>query len=98
MNPQKIPHMGVVVIASGIAVLGYAFFSSWVVGWFDDPALRGDILGTWKSFAVLAFGFWLGSSSGGKMREEKGKDDPQAVTVTNDQANPVPTTTEESKP
>lgn len=58
--------MRVVVGASLLAVLGYLGFSVWVFGWTKDAALIGDVVGTWKSFAVLAFGFWLGSSSGGK--------------------------------
>lgn len=62
----SIPHMRVVVGASLLAVLGYLGFSVWVFGWTRDAALIGDVVGTWKSFAVLAFGFWLGSSSGGK--------------------------------
>lgn len=64
---RRIPHLRVVVCACAAAVLGYACFSVWVFGWTDDAALRGDVLGTWKSFAVAAFMFWLGSSSGGKI-------------------------------
>lgn len=69
MNPPTIPHLRIVVAASLAAVVGYLCFSLWVVLWSDDVALKGDTIGTWKSFAVLAFGFWLGSSSGGKQRE-----------------------------
>jgi archaeosine-15-forming tRNA-guanine transglycosylase len=61
-----VPHLRIVVAASVAAVAGYAAFSVWVVGFSNDVALKGDVIGTWKSFAVLAFGFWLGSSSGGK--------------------------------
>lgn len=71
----EIPHLRIVTAASGAAVIGYALFSLWVVLYSGDAALKGDVIGTWKSFAVLAFGFWLGSSSGGKARsvEEGGK-------------------------
>lgn len=72
-----IPHLRIVVIASVAAVAGYLAFSLWVVLWSNDVALKGDVIGTWKSFAVLAFGFWLGSSSGGKQREA---DNPKNVT------------------
>lgn len=65
----RIPHLNIVVAASLLAVAGYAGFSVWVFGWTDDQALKGDVVGTWKSFAVLAFGFWLGSSSGGKSKD-----------------------------
>ena len=61
-----IPHLRIVVMFSFMAIVGYAGFSVWAVVWSGDPALRGDTIGTWKSFGVLAFGFWLGSSSAGK--------------------------------
>ena len=61
-----VPHLRVVIIVCAAAITGYAFFSWWVVFRSKDVALTGDVIGTWKSFAVLAFGFWLGSSSGGK--------------------------------
>ncbi len=66
---STIPHVRVVVAFCLLATLGYLGFSIWVFGWTGDAALRGDVVGTWKSFAVLAFGFWLGSSSGGKAKD-----------------------------
>lgn len=66
---MAIPHLRIVVLFSLMAVLGYAGFSVYVMNWSGDAALRGDVLGTWKSFAVLAFGFWMGSSSGGKAKD-----------------------------
>lgn len=68
MDDHKMPYLHVVVGATIAAIAGYAVFSAWAVIWSDDAALRGDVIGTWKSFAVLAFGFWLGSSSGGKAK------------------------------
>ncbi len=65
MNPQ-IPHMRTVVAFCIAAVAGYAAFSVWAVFWSNDAAIRGDVGGTWKSFAVAVFAFWVGSSSGGK--------------------------------
>lgn len=70
----KIPHLRIVVLACLIAVIGYGFFSVWAVLYARDPTLIGDVIGTWKSFAVAAFSFWLGSSSAGKAR------DPEAPT------------------
>jgi hypothetical protein len=70
----RIPHLRIVVVACLIAVSGYAFFSVWAVHKAKDPTLIGDVIGTWKSFAVAAFSFWLGSSSGGKAK------DPEAPT------------------
>lgn len=81
---MTVPHLRIVVGASIAAIAGYAAFSVWVVGFSNDVALKGDVIGTWKSFAVLAFGFWLGSSSGGKATGA------QPVTVTNQPNDPVP--------
>lgn len=63
-----IPEKKIVVAFASAAVAGYFGFSVWMV-WRDaDAATIGDIIGTWKSFAVAAFAFWLGSSSGGKAK------------------------------
>jgi len=86
---NAVPHLRIVVAASLAAILGYVGFSIWVVGWSADVALKGDVIGTWKSFAVLAFGFWLGSSSGGKAKDGG----PQPVTVENPPGSPVPVET-----
>ena len=61
-----IPHQRVLVGASLVAVIGYLGFSVWAVLISRDATVIGDVIGTWKSFAVAAFGFWLGSSSGSK--------------------------------
>lgn len=82
----RVPHLRIVVAMCLVAIFGYAIFSGWAVFYSSDAALRGDVIGTWKSFAVLAFGFWLGSSSGGKSKD----DAPTPVTVTNTLAEPVP--------
>ena len=86
MTHDRIPHLPIVIAASGLAIAGYAVFSYWAVFISNDAALRGDTIGTWKSFAVLAFGFWLGSSSAGKAKSEmtdvrvtNRKDDPVSV-------------------
>lgn len=64
-----IPHMRIVVAFCAVAVAIYAGFSVYVVAYLKDPALTGDVIGTWKSFAVGAFAFWIGASSGGKAKE-----------------------------
>lgn len=71
MNLQghRVPHAIVVVAFCAVAVAGYSLCSYWIIIFGNDPALRGDIIGTWKSFATLAFGFWIGASSGGKARD-----------------------------
>lgn len=83
-----IPNLRVVIGACLIAVLGYAVFSIYAVMWLRDATMTGDVIGTWKSFAVAAFAFWLGSSSGGKAKGEPTTPtgtpaDPLSVTETN---------------
>lgn len=65
MNPT-IPHLRVVVAFCVAATAIYAGFSIYVVAYLKDAALTGDVIGTWKSFAVAVMAFWVGSSSGGK--------------------------------
>jgi hypothetical protein len=76
---KQVPHLRIVVAACIAAVLGYAGFSIYAVGVLKDPTMTGDIIGTWKSFAVLAFGFWLGSSSGGKSTDRVPEDAREAA-------------------
>jgi len=87
MTP-RIPHLRLVVIFCAVAIAAYAAFSVWVVLISGDAAMIGDVIGTWKSFAVAAFSFWVGSSSGGKAKD----DSPTPVTVTNPPSDPVNTT------
>lgn len=89
MTQATIPNLRIVVGMCLAAIAGYMVFSIYAVIVLRDATMTGDIVGTWKSFAVLAFGFWLGSSSGGKS-----KVDPNAPTGTRD--NPV--SVEEVKP
>lgn len=84
MNP--IPNVRIVVGACLIAIVGYAIFSGWVVFLSNDAAQRGDVIGTWKSFAVAAFAFWLGSSSGGKRAESTGPATPLTPPAASGQA------------
>ena len=83
---QSVPHLRIVVAATIAAIAGYLAFSLWVVLWSNDVALKGDVIGTWKSFAVLAFGFWLGSSSAGKAKD----DVPPRVQIEQPADKPVP--------
>jgi hypothetical protein len=66
---NTIPHIRIVIAFCILAVGGYACFSVWVLLELKDATMVGDIIGTWKSFAVAAFAFWLGSSSGGKAKD-----------------------------
>lgn len=93
MTTARIPHLRITVLSCAIAVAGYASFSVWVVFTSGDQAMIGDVVGTWKSFAVAAFSFWLGSSSGGKSKE----DIPTKVQIEQPPDKPVPVD-QETKP
>lgn len=101
MTQGRIPYLPIVVAFCLAAILGYAVFSAWVVFYSDDASLKGDVIGTWKSFAVLAFGFWLGSSSGGKSQSTTPTgtpDDPLAVEGATTPAKPVSVQEKGKKP
>lgn len=83
--PGHIPHLRVVVAVSAFVLFGFAGVSVYVLGWTADEVTKGNIIGTWVNFAMLAVGFWLGSSSGGKAKDDK----PAPVTVENPPSNPV---------
>lgn len=70
MSVGQIPHLRIVVTVSGFVLLGFAAVSAYVIGWSADEVTKGNIIGTWQNFALLAVGFWLGSSSAGKAKEE----------------------------
>ena len=86
MNP-KIPHLNIVVGVSAFVLVGFAVVSAWVLGFSGDEVTKGNIIGTWQNFALLAVGFWIGSSSGGKAAPVE----PQEVVVTNPPSDPVQT-------
>lgn len=81
----SIPHLRVVVAVSAFVLIGFAIVSGYVLGWTDDEVTKGNVIGTWVNFAMLAVGFWLGSSSGGKaqvqgqVRAANPPDDPVPV-------------------
>jgi len=82
MSVSRIPHLAVVVAVSAAAIIGFSAISAYVLYFTDDEVTKGAIVGTWQNVALLAFGFWLGSSSGGKVKDDAptGKvDDPVNV-------------------
>jgi hypothetical protein len=95
VTPGSIPHLRIVVGFCMAALVGYAVFSTYVVVALKDPALTGDVVGTWKSFAVGVFAFWVGSSSGGKTRGPT-TDEPPKVQIEQPAGQPIPV--EEQKP
>jgi hypothetical protein len=50
-----IPHLRVVIAVCIAAIGGYAVFSGWVVFHDKNATMIGDVIGTWKSFAVAGF-------------------------------------------
>lgn len=82
----RVPHLRVVVGFCIAALVGYAAFSAYVVLELRDPALTGDVIGTWKSFAVAVFAFWVGSSSAGKAKDDL----PPKVQIEQPPDTPVP--------
>lgn len=88
MNHGAIPHLRVVVTVSAFVLLGFAGVSVYVLGWTADEVTKGNIIGTWVNFAMLAVGFWLGSSSGGKAKDTE----PVKTEVVNPPSKPVNTT------
>ncbi len=83
MTNRNVPHLGVVIAVTCFVLFGFAAVSVYAVVWSTDEVTKGNIIGTWINFAVLAVGFWIGSSSGGKAASNppSGKpDDPVHVT------------------
>lgn len=79
MTAAQIPHLRIVVGVSAFVLIGFAVVSAWVIGWSTDAVTKGNIIGTWQNFALLAVGFWIGSSSGGKAKEEPAPAPPEAA-------------------
>lgn len=85
---SQVPHLRVVIAVSAFVLFGFSMVSGYVIGWSSDEVTKGNIIGTWQNFALLAVGFWLGSSSAGKAKS----DDPVKTEIINKSDNPVPTT------
>lgn len=81
-----IPNLRVVVAVSSAAIIGFALISAYVLGYTDDDVTKGGIVATWQNVALLAFGFWIGSSSGGKAKDNAPTGNPgDPVAVVEDQ-------------
>lgn len=66
----RIPHIRIVVAVSAFVLICFAAVSAYVLLYSSDEVTKGNIIGTWQNFALLAVGFWLGSSSAGKARDD----------------------------
>jgi hypothetical protein len=91
----SIPHLRIVVGVSSFVLLGFAAVSGYVLGWTQDDVTKGNVIGTWINFAMLAVGFWLGSSSAGKAKPSP-TDEPSPVRIEQPAGEPVPV--QEAKP
>lgn len=63
-----IPHIKVVVAVTFTVLLAFVAVSVYVLATSDDGTIVGAIIGTWTALATSAGGFWLGASSGGKLK------------------------------
>lgn len=63
-----IPHVHVVASISIYILVGFTAVSAFILLRSDDAAITGAIVGTWTALATTAGGFWLGASSGGKLK------------------------------
>ena len=69
MTAPGIPHLRVVIAVSAFVLIGFAIVSGYVIGWSSDDVTKGNIIGSWLNFAMLVVGFWIGSSSAGKIKD-----------------------------
>jgi len=67
---RRIPHLHVVVAVTFYVLIGFALVTGYVLVYSDDEVTKGTLIGTWINIAMLAVGFWLGSSLGGKAMQE----------------------------
>jgi hypothetical protein len=68
---QHLPYVWIIGSVTAIILIGFAAVT-WAVldaekGSGIDAATKGAILQTWNNLAVMAAGFWVGSSLAGKM-------------------------------
>ena len=87
MTENRIPNLRIVVTVSFFVLICFAAVSGYVLIVSDDDVTKGNIIGTWQNFGMLAVGFWLGSSSGGKASANT----PTPVNVVNPPSDPVQT-------
>lgn len=65
---MSIPHYRTVITFCAAAIIGYGGVSAWALVVSNDATIIGGVIGTWQNLAIGAFGFWVGSSSGGKAK------------------------------
>ena len=72
--PTHIPYVWVLAAVTAYILLGFTYVTYLVlkgeVGSGIDAATKGALIQTWNNLALLAAGFWLGSSLAGKMQQK----------------------------
>lgn len=69
--PTQLPYVNIIAGISVAILAAFAFVTWWVLS--SDAtdgqiiALQGSLIQTWNNLAVMAAGFWLASSLGGKL-------------------------------
>lgn len=66
-SSPSIPHIKVVAAVTFFILISFALVTGFVLIKSDDATITGAVIGVWTSLASGAGGFWLGSSSGGKL-------------------------------
>jgi hypothetical protein len=71
MKPQHIPYVAIIAAVTLVILIGFGAVTFWVLretGMGIDAATKGALIQTWNNLAVMAAGFWVGSSLGGKLQ------------------------------
>lgn len=66
---EKVPHSAMVIGLTYFILMAFAAVSGYILAYSDDQTIKGAIVGTWTALAGAAGQFWLGSSSGGKLKK-----------------------------
>lgn len=71
-GPVHLPYAKIIATVTAAILGGFALVTWWVVkaDSASDPiliGLKGSLIQTWNNLAVMAAGFWLASSLGGKL-------------------------------
>jgi hypothetical protein len=68
---DRLPYVTVIATVSLIVLVCFAAVTFWVLdaapGSGIDAATKGSVIQTWNNLAIMAAGFWVGSSLAGKL-------------------------------
>lgn len=81
MMPEKhVPHIAIIAAISLLILIGFGAVTFWVLresGAGIDAATKGALIQTWNNLAVMAAGFWVGSSLSAKIQTKSAPPDDQ---------------------